>query len=133
MIGTAGMRERALLEVIFGGAESEGLRRTADPALAVPVVTIQNAANLFKTLGHDGRLLILCHLIEGEKSVNELESILDARQSAVSQQLARLRMEGLVSARRDGQTIFYTIKDQRIGRLLAAFAAIFAGEDAPAG
>jgi ArsR family transcriptional regulator len=71
------------------------------------------AANLLKALGHEGRLMILCHLATGEKSVTELERLLSSRQAAVSQQLARLRHEGLVTPRREGKTIFYALSDTR--------------------
>jgi DNA-binding transcriptional ArsR family regulator len=67
-----------------------------------------------KALSHEGRLMILCHLAGGEKSVTELEQLLGQRQAAVSQQLARLRLEGLVSTRRDGKTIFYALFDPRV-------------------
>ncbi|MDV3050970.1 MAG: metalloregulator ArsR/SmtB family transcription factor, partial [Planktomarina sp.] len=56
----------------------------------------ERAANFLKALGHEGRLMILCHLASGEKSVTELEDLLSSRQAAVSQQLTRLRLEGLV-------------------------------------
>ena len=55
----------------------------------------QEAANFLKAISHEGRLMILCHLVTGEKSVTELERLLSARQAAVSQQLSRLRIEGL--------------------------------------
>lgn len=58
--------------------------------------------------------MILCHLAEKERSVTELEVLLGARQAAVSQQLARLRLEGLVSTRRDGKAIIYAIRDPRV-------------------
>ncbi|WP_052081438.1 ArsR/SmtB family transcription factor [Paracoccus halophilus] len=87
---------------------------------------VQDSVAIFKALSHEGRLLILCHLVGGEKSVSELENILDARQSVVSQQLARLRMEGMVTARREGQMIFYSIKDHRVLRLLGALDTILA-------
>lgn len=90
-----------------------------------PPELIEEAAGVFKTLGHEGRLLILCHLARGPQSVGELENLLDLRQSAVSQQLARLRIEGLVTARRDGKTIVYSLKDPRIGDLLLCYARIF--------
>ena len=61
------------------------------------------AANFLKTMAHEGRLMILCHLGSGEKSVSELEDILNCRQAAVSQMLARLREDGMVDARRDGK------------------------------
>lgn len=72
------------------------------------------AAAFMKALSHEGRLMILCHLAAGEKSVTELEVLLGARQAAVSQQLARLRLEGLVSTRREGKAIFYAIQDPRV-------------------
>lgn len=71
------------------------------------------AANFLKAISHEGRLMILCHLSTGEKSVTELEDLLSARQAAVSQQLARLRLEGLVVPRREGKTIFYSLADDR--------------------
>ena len=83
------------------------------------------AADLMKALAHEGRLMILCHLVEGEKSVSELEELIGARQAAVSQQLARLRLEGLVSSRRDGKAIHYSIGDPRVQRLIATLHGIF--------
>lgn len=83
------------------------------------------AATFLKAMGHDGRLLILCHLCEGPKSVTELENLLDQRQAAVSQQLARLRLEGMVSARREGQAIYYSILDPRVREAVALLARLF--------
>lgn len=83
------------------------------------------AANFLKALGHDGRLLILCHLITGPKSVTELENLLSARQAVVSQQLARLRLEGLVSARREGQAIYYSILDPKVTEVLGVLSKLF--------
>lgn len=76
------------------------------------------AATFLKALSHEGRLMILCHLSSGEKSVTELEDRLGARQAAVSQQLARLRSEGLVTTRRDGKAIYYSIKDPKAGAIM---------------
>lgn len=72
------------------------------------------AAAFLKALSHEGRLMILCHLAAHERSVTELEALLGARQAAVSQQLARLRLEGLVSTRREGKAIIYAIRDPRV-------------------
>lgn len=83
------------------------------------------AANFLKALSHDGRLMILCHLSSGEKSVTELEHLLSTRQAAVSQQLARLRIEGLVSCRRDGKAIFYSIQDPKVSRTIALVYEMF--------
>jgi len=88
----------------------------------------REASEFLKALAHESRLLILCDLLSGEKSVGELEAFLDLRQSTVSQQLARLRLEGLVAARRDGKTIYYSIASEKvrsvIGVLYNAFCDI---------
>lgn len=83
------------------------------------------ASDFLKALGHEGRLMILCHLVTGEKSVNELEQLLSARQAAVSQQLARLRLEGLVTPRRDGKTIYYSLTDDRPRRIMELVYELF--------
>jgi ArsR family transcriptional regulator, virulence genes transcriptional regulator len=67
------------------------------------------ASELLKALSHETRLIILCMLAEGEKSVSDLESLLAMRQPTVSQQLARLRADRLVQTRRDGKTIYYSL------------------------
>ena len=89
------------------------------------------ASNMLKALSHEGRLMILCHLVAGEKSVTELEDLLSARQAAVSQQLARLRLEGLVTPRRDGKTIFYSLTDDRPKRVLEVIYELFCTEGEP--
>jgi len=86
-----------------------------------------SAATFLKALGHDGRLMILCHLTSGPKSVTELENLLSSRQAVVSQQLARLRLEGMVSARREGQAIYYSILDQRVREILRLLDGLFCG------
>ncbi|HZR77486.1 metalloregulator ArsR/SmtB family transcription factor [Bradyrhizobium sp.] len=70
------------------------------------------ASNLLKALSNRHRLLIICQLIDGERSVGELAEFLSLRDSTVSQHLALLRKDGLVSARRDAQTIFYSIASE---------------------
>lgn len=67
------------------------------------------ASKLLATMSNEKRLMILCQLIEGERSVTELAASLDTRQSTISQHLALLREEALVQARRDGQTQFYSL------------------------
>ncbi|MGB5559203.1 MAG: metalloregulator ArsR/SmtB family transcription factor [Paracoccaceae bacterium] len=88
-----------------------------------------DAANMLKALSHEGRLMILCHLVTGEKSVTELEELLSARQAAVSQQLARLRLEGLVTPRREGKTIYYSLTDDRPKRILEVIYELFCSVD----
>lgn len=85
----------------------------------------EHAAAFLKALSHEGRLMILCHLSTGEKSVTELEQLLSSRQAAVSQQLARLRAEGLVSARRDGKAIYYSLCEPRAERLIGVLYDMF--------
>lgn len=87
------------------------------------------ASNFLKAISHEGRLLILCYLASGEKSVTELERLLSARQAAVSQQLARLRLEGLVVPRREGKTIYYRLADDRPRRLIETVYDIFCKKD----
>ena len=77
-----------------------------------------DASNFLKATAHHGRLMILCHLVTGEKSVTELENLLSLRQAAVSQQLARLRFEDLVGSRREGKAIYYSIKDKKVLKIL---------------
>lgn len=88
-----------------------------------------DAAGFLKAIAHEGRLMILCHLTTGEKSVTELEDLLSARQAAVSQQLARLRLEGLVQPRRDGKTIFYSLTDDRPRQIMEVVYDLFCKPD----
>lgn len=88
-----------------------------------------NASNFLKAISHEGRLMILCHLVSGEKSVTELEDLLSARQAAVSQQLSRLRLEGLVVPRREGKAIYYRLADNRPRRVLELVYELFCAEE----
>jgi ArsR family transcriptional regulator len=101
-------------------------------ALDDMVLKAQEAAGFLKALAHEGRLMILCHLSQGEKSVTELEQLLCARQAAVSQQLARLRLEGMVTARREGKTIYYSLSDPKSRRLIELVYELFCGVGAQA-
>lgn len=67
------------------------------------------AAELLKAMSNPFRLMVLCHLADGEKSVGELERVVGLSQSALSQHLARLRREKIVASRRAGQTVFYSL------------------------
>ncbi len=83
------------------------------------------ASELLRSLGNRHRLLILCQLTEGERSVGDLAAFLGLRDSTVSQHLSLLRRDGLVRARRDGQTIWYSIASQPARRVLETLFAIF--------
>lgn len=100
----------------------------AELAVDEMVVRATAAASFLKALSHEGRLMILCHLSSGEKSVTELERLLDSRQAAVSQQLARLRLEGLVACRREGKAIYYSIQDPKVSRTIALVYDMFCRE-----
>lgn len=91
----------------------------------VMIASARSASSFLKTLGHEGRLMILCHLSTGEKTVTELEKLLSSRQASVSQQLARLRGEGLVDCRRDGKAIFYHIKDVKARQTIELVHTMF--------
>jgi ArsR family transcriptional regulator, virulence genes transcriptional regulator len=83
------------------------------------------ASEFLKTLANASRLVILCQLAEGEKSVSELADLLDERQPTVSQQLARLRGERLVETRRDGQQVFYSLASDEVRSIILALHAVF--------
>ena len=85
----------------------------------------REASEFLKALSHEVRLLILCFLIEGEKSVSEIEKMLKLRQPAVSQQLARLRADGLVETRRNGKNIYYSLARTEVRDVIAALHDAF--------
>src|SRR5579872_6387669 len=83
------------------------------------------ASNLLKALANRHRLLIICQLIDRERSVGELAEFLDLRDSTVSQHLALLRKDGLVSARREAQTIYYSIASNPARELLKTLYQVY--------
>ena len=96
------------------GTTLTAMERNADEAVAV-----------LKGLANRNRLLLLCHLVDGERSVGELAQTLGLAQSVVSQHLSLLRREGLVAGRRDAQSIFYCIADPRVSKLMATRYTLF--------
>lgn len=89
------------------------------------VENAQVAAEFLKALSHEARLVILCLLLDGEKSVTEIEQTLSLRQPAVSQQLARLRADDLVETRRDGKSIFYSLARPEVREVITALHRAF--------
>jgi DNA-binding transcriptional ArsR family regulator len=85
----------------------------------------EDVADLMKTLAHSGRLMALCALTEGERSVGELAEQLGLRTQAMSQQLAILRNKGLVKTRREGQTIHYALADDKIRAVMSTLYATY--------
>lgn len=88
------------------------------------------AGELLKSLANPHRLMILCQLLEGERSVGELAAFLDLRGSTVSQHLALLRRDGLVIARREAQTIYYGIASHPARRILETLFELFCAPEA---
>ncbi len=107
------------LPQIRAGMEKEQLEGFMSKARA--------ASTLLKALSHETRLLILCILSQGEKTVGEIESILGLQQAVVSQQLARLRLERIVTTRRDGRLIYYNITDPSLTALVSVLYDMYCG------
>lgn len=83
------------------------------------------ATATLRALANEDRLLLLCQLSQGEKSVSELEDMLDIRQPTLSQQLGILRNEGLVSTRRDGKRIYYSVADPNVLAILGTLYQLY--------
>jgi DNA-binding transcriptional ArsR family regulator len=94
------------------------------------VKNAETASDFLKALANKNRLMLLCLLVEGEKSVKELENRLELRQPTLSQQLARLRADNLVSIRRAGTTIYYSISSESARRVIDLLYDIFCAENA---
>ena len=91
-------------------------------------VRARRASRLLKAMSNEHRLMILCQLVNGEKSVGELVRLVGLSQSALSQHLARLRRDYLVKTRREAQTIFYTVASQEALQILDQLNEIYGGE-----
>ncbi len=85
------------------------------------------AISVLKAVGSPNRLMLLCQLLDGERSVNELAEALGLAQSVVSQHLSLLRRDGVVAGRRDGQSIHYAICDDRVRALMGTLFELFCG------
>ncbi len=88
-------------------------------------VAAEGASELLKSLANRHRLLIICQLIDGERSVGELAKFLGIRDSTVSQHLSLLRKDGVVSARREAQTIWYSISSAPAREVLKTLYRIY--------
>ncbi len=87
------------------------------------------AARLLKALSNKDRLMILCYLAEGERNVGDLEGLLRLRQPTLSQQLSRLRSEGLVSTRRDGKSIYYSLASEEVRQVIGLLYQLYCASD----
>lgn len=109
------MSRAAVLDMNLAELQARALRATA----------------LLKAMSNPARLLVLCQLAEGEKSVGELEKVVDLSQSALSQHLALLRNRGLVTFRRAGQAIYYSLSGPEAPALLAALYKVYCNKVTP--
>jgi DNA-binding transcriptional ArsR family regulator len=89
------------------------------------VENAEKASNLLKIMSHPSRLMVLCHLMNGERPVSALNEAIPLSQSALSQHLAGLRQAGLVETRRESQAIYYRLKSQAVSRILEALYQIY--------
>ena len=110
------MRETALTDT------SPGLTRAEVARLHGSAVRV---TDLLKAMANPSRLMILCQLAEGEKSVGEMEGIIGLSQSGLSQHLAVLRRKRIVSTRREAQSIYYSLASKEVEEIMAALYRIF--------
>jgi DNA-binding transcriptional ArsR family regulator len=106
---------RILADEVVTALESD---RELSPELTRIMKNARVASDFLKALSHESRLIILCLLAERERSVTELEELLSLRQTTVSQQLARLRLDDLVVTRREGKQVYYSLADEEIKRFI---------------
>jgi len=97
---------------------NEDMKASTDAPLPPAMLTrlvrnTREASQFLKALANENRLMLLCILSEGEYSVTELETLLEIRQPTLSQQLARLRADSLVTTRRDGKAIYYSLASEK--------------------
>ena len=96
-----------------------------DSALAVLEARAEEAAALLASMANAKRLLVLCHLVERECSVGDLAVVAGLNQSALSQHLSKMRLQGLVATRRDGQTIYYRLASREVRKVLETLYELY--------
>ena len=95
------------------------------PKTAEMVENADKAADFLKRFAHPSRLMILCALVDGERSVRDLENRLGIRQPGLSQQIAELREAGLISGRKESKSMFYSLSDPRVSEFIAMMHRMF--------
>jgi DNA-binding transcriptional ArsR family regulator len=98
---------------------------TKDPDIRAILKKCDDVSQTLKSLSHPVRLKVLCQVIEGERSVNELTEFCEISQSAMSQFLNRMRSEGILKSRREGSHVYYGVADPKLIRLLRAIKEIY--------
>ena len=114
-----------LIYVCNGAEKVSSMKDTSNDMQAEMSAAAEDAAGFLRSLSNPSRLLLMCHLVEGQKSVGELENALGLGQAYVSQQLARLRAEGMVTATKDGRIVRYSIADERAVKLVNTLYELF--------
>lgn len=99
------------------------------PALPVLEARAEEAAALLTSMANAKRLLVLCHLVEGERSVGDLAALAGLSQSALSQHLGKMRLQGLVTTRREAQTIYYSLASREVRAVLETLYGLYCGPD----
>lgn len=97
----------------------------ADADFGAMEANAREAADLLKALGHECRLMILCSLVEGEKTVSELNARVPLSQSALSQHLAKLRHQNLVAIRKDAQMVYYRLQSDKVEPVIATLYELY--------
>lgn len=101
------------------------MKRDLAPETAEMVASAEEASEFLKKLAHPARLMIACALVDGERSVRDLEDTLGIRQPGLSQQLAELREAGLVSSRKVSKSAYYRLADDRVSEFFSMMHGMF--------
>jgi DNA-binding transcriptional ArsR family regulator len=109
-------------------AKAQASTKTTNPELVELHDMASQACELLKVMANEWRLIILCQLSEGEKTVSELQSMLDLSQSALSQHLAVLRREKVVRARKHGQSVSYSLEGEQATKVMETLHDMFCGQ-----
>jgi DNA-binding transcriptional ArsR family regulator len=104
-----------------------GMKRELAPETAEMLANAADAADFLKKFAHPSRLMVACALVDGERSVRDLEDTLGIRQPGLSQQIAELREAGLVTGRKEGKTMHYRLADDRVGDFISVMYRLFCG------
>lgn len=101
------------------------MKRNLQPEMAVMVASAAEAAGFLKRFAHPSRLMVACALVDGERSVRDLEDTLGIRQPGLSQQIAELREAGFILGRRDGKSMVYRLADERVADFISVMYRLF--------
>jgi len=104
------------------------MTRALAPETAEMVENAGEAADFLKKLAHPSRLMVVCALVDGERSVRDLEDTLGIRQPGLSQQIAELREAGFITGRKESKHMFYRLEDGRISEFISMMHAMFCAQ-----